>query len=352
MKNIKIGRITLAFTFIAFGIIIFLGKITSFNSIDLLFKIWPIIIIVLGLEIIFSTSSKGENYKRSNNLDIPSISVIIIVVIILGSLSLSLKLSDLNFSSEFININNNYNSVVLEEVIIDESKKLIIDESHMDIDVIKSENSNVKVRLEGQERKNEDIKKNYKNLLEVTRVQGGTKLTRETKKNNIYFMKTDLNKMRYVVELPTDINLEIISKSGDITINDTEGNVNIKTNASNIDFENIKGDISILNDSGDFDGKNLTGNIDVVFKNGDVDLDSRFVKSVDIQADNGNVSLKLPKDQTGKFNIVATYGDIYDELGFNVIKSASTDSINELRKTGSPVFNVRANNGDITIETD
>lgn len=352
MKNIKIGRITLAFTFIAFGIIIFLGKITSFNSMDLLFKTWPIIIIALGLEIIFSTSSKDENYKRSNNLDILSISVIIILLVILGSLNLSLKLSGLNSFSKFTNINNNYNRVVLEEMIIDESEKLIIEESHMDVDIIKSEDSNIKFKLEDEERNNRDVKKDYKNLLEVTQVEGGTKLTRKAKEKKAPFMKTNINGMKYIVELPIDIDIEIISKSGDITISDTEGDVTIKSDASDMDFENIKGDIYILNASGDFYGKNLVGNIDVVFKNGDVNLDSPFIKNVDIQTDNGDIYLKLLKDQTGKFNIVSTYGDIYDELGFSVIKSASTDSINELRKTGNPVFNVRTNNGDITIETD
>ena len=102
LKDIKIGRLTLAFTFIALGLIIFLEKFTYFKLMDLLFILWPMIIIALGFEIIVSSFSKGEDYKRKNNLDILSISVIIILVTILGFLNFSLKLGDMNLFSKFI----------------------------------------------------------------------------------------------------------------------------------------------------------------------------------------------------------------------------------------------------------
>lgn len=352
MKDIKIGRLTLAFTFIALGLIIFLEKFTYFKLMDLLFILWPMIIIALGFEIIVSSFSKGEDYKRKNNLDILSISVIIILVTILGFLNFSLKLGDMNLFSKFINIKDEYNGVILEEITIDESKKLIIDESDIDIEVIKSESSKVKVRLEGEDQKNQDIKNDDKNLLEVTQVEGATRLTRKVKANTVYFMKINKSSMKYIVELPNDIDLEIISRNGDIKINDIESNVTIKSKDSDIGFENIKGDMSILNSSGDIDGKKLTGDIDVISSSGDVTLDSRFIKNIDVETQNGDVTLKLPEDQTGKFNIVSAYGNIDDELGFSIIESASTNSITEVRKIGNPVFNIRTHNGDITIETD
>ena len=93
--------------------------------------------------------------------------------------------------------------------------------------------------------------------------------------------------------------------------------------------------------------------IEVINRYGDVllDLDGNE-NNIDIHCLYGDVSMKFSDNQTGKFNIVATYGNIYDEIGFDIIESASTSSINEVRKSLGPVINVRTNNGDVKIETD
>lgn len=342
MKNIKIGRITLSFTLIAIGVIIFLGKLTSFKSMDLLFTLWPIIIIALGLEIILGSISKDKDYKIRNNLDIISISVIIVIVTILGALNLSSKL----FTTDY-----DYTDYISEAIVVNENKKLIIEESNIDIEVIRSDSKEVKVRLEGEYHHNDEVKDGG-NLLKVTQIEDATKVSRKIIPDKVYFISINTGNMKYVIELPPGVEIELACSYGDIKVNDIESNIVIKTNTSDIELENIKGDVSIINSYGDINGKNLNGNIDIVSKLSDITLDSNFSKDLDINTENGDVKLKLKETQVGRFNLVATYGDIEDDLGFNVIESASTDSINEVRKTATPVFDIRSDKGDIIIETD
>ena len=155
-----------------------------------------------------------------------------------------------------------------------------------------------------------------------------------------------------MIELPSKVEIELLSSYGDIRVNDVESNLVINSSYSDIELENIKGSISIENSYGDISGENLDGNIDIESNMSDVNIDSSFSKDININSQNGDVNLKLNEEQVGRFNLVAAYGEIEDNLGFNVIESASTDSINEVRKIMTPVFDIRSDKGDIIIETD
>lgn len=332
----------MSLTLIAIGVIIFIGKLTSFKSMDLLFTLWPIIIIALGLEIILSSNSRDKNHKITNNLDIISISVIIIILTILAAL---------NLSSELFNANYNYTDYISEEIIVDENKKIIIEESNIDIEVLRSDNEEIKVRLEGEYRHNDKVK-NREKLLKVTQTDGATRVSRKVKPNKAHFVSINTGNMKYVIELPSKVEIELLSSYGDIRVNDVESNLVINSSYSDIELENIKGSISIENSYGDISGENLDGNIDIESNMSDVNIDSSFSKDININSQNGDVNLKLDEEQVGRFNLVAAYGEIEDNLGFNVIESASTDSINEVRKIMTPVFDIRSDKGDIIIETD
>lgn len=274
MENIKTGRITLAITFISLGVIMFLDKFMGYNLKDLLFILWPIIIIVLGIEII-----------SGNNLDILSISVIIIIVAVLALI---------NFGAQLMRPNHRHKDEISEQIVTDENNKLIIDESNIDIEVTKSMDEKVRVKLEGIYEHDEQIK--GIKLMSATKTEYGTVVTRPNKPESVYFKNINSEEIKYLVELPEGVNIDIISEYGDIMV------------------------------------REITG---------DIDIESEY----------GDVTLRLPKDPSGKFNIVATYGDIDDEVGFDIMESASTNSINETRKALSPVLNIRVENGDVILET-
>ena len=338
MENIKIGRITLAFTFISLGIIIFLEKFISYDLKDLLFIIWPIIIIVLGIELIAGASIRKQQ-KSKGDLDLISIAIIIIIVVVLATMNLASKMFDSSYK---------YSDEISEEIVLDETKKLIIDESNIDIEITKSSDEKVRVKLQGIYEHDDEI--DSTKLMTATATEEGTVVTRQSKQNTVYFMNINSSNIKYRVELPIDVDIDIISKYGDIIVSDVKSNIDINANTSDIDLRNIVGNVSILNSYGDLKGEDIVGDIDVTLKTGDVSLDLESVKNIDITSEYGDVTLKIPKQQKGKFNIITNYGDIDDEFEFDIMESASTTSINETRGVLNPILNIKVESGDVILK--
>ena len=62
MKIKRVGTITLAVALIALGILIFMSQISDTYTLDLALKLWPLVLILLGLEILwYRFMSKEED---------------------------------------------------------------------------------------------------------------------------------------------------------------------------------------------------------------------------------------------------------------------------------------------------
>ncbi|WFA08744.1 hypothetical protein [Tissierella sp. Yu-01] len=53
MKTYRVGTITMAIILIALGTIIFISQISGVLAIDMIMKLWPLMLILLGLEILY-----------------------------------------------------------------------------------------------------------------------------------------------------------------------------------------------------------------------------------------------------------------------------------------------------------
>lgn len=60
VRTHRVGTITTGFAFIAFGVLFILHLFLSVISYDLIFKLWPLILIGLGVEVLVS------NFKPDN----------------------------------------------------------------------------------------------------------------------------------------------------------------------------------------------------------------------------------------------------------------------------------------------
>lgn len=278
MKDIKIGRITLAVTFILLGIVIFLEKFLHYRLIDLLSMFWPFLIIIFGLEIIYRIVVIKEKEEIKIKIDWVSTNIVILFVIIIGGTTTIGRCHPQ--MKEMMNNQYRYSENISEQVVLDKSKKLIIDESNIDIVINKSNYKNIKIILESIYKHNGNEEENFGEKLKLINVEDNgetTTISRFLKKKR-KSREMNIENKRYLIYLPSGIDLEVRNK-------------------------------------------------------------------------HGNVLLALPREQAGKFNIVATYGRIYDGLEFNVIESASKVRINEFRKTMKPEYSIRVNNGDVILET-
>ncbi len=298
LKNIKIGKITLSFIFISLGIMMFLDKFSHYRLMDSLSILWPVVILSFGLEIIYMTFSKKAEYEQKIELGVTSTLLISLFVIVVAIITTT-QTSQYPNIKKAINtrLQYKYKDDISEEIILNKCRKLVIDDSNVDIIINKSDNEKIKIKLEGFYRHNDEknIKSNFK-FLNVDEYMSTSRVSRNIKNQDNSIKKRKLEALKYLVYLPKDIDIEVINRYGDVLLD-------LDDNDNNIDINCLYGD----------------------------------------------VSMKFSDNQTGKFNIVATYGNIYDELGFDIIESASTSSINEVRKSLKPVINVRTNNGDVKI---
>lgn len=62
-KNRRVGTLTLGVCLIAFGLLFITRQFFPSLNYTFIFSLWPIILILLGLEIIFSSKNNNENVK-------------------------------------------------------------------------------------------------------------------------------------------------------------------------------------------------------------------------------------------------------------------------------------------------
>lgn len=81
MKTRRVGTISMAIILILFGILIFTAQISKRSAVELAIKFWPLILILLGGEILFySILGKKENGDILIRYDIFSIFIVIVVL--------------------------------------------------------------------------------------------------------------------------------------------------------------------------------------------------------------------------------------------------------------------------------
>lgn len=170
MKNIKIGRLTLAITFILLGIVIFLEKFLHYRLVDLLSMFWPFIIIIFGLEIIYRIAVTKEKKELEIKLDLISTSVIISLVIIIGAtITVNRYYPDMK---KIMNNQYKYKENISEELVLEKKEKLIIDESNIDIVINKSNYKDIKIILESMYKHNGNEKENRDHKLKLIKEVG------------------------------------------------------------------------------------------------------------------------------------------------------------------------------------
>ncbi len=85
MKIKRVGTISLAVALIALGILIFISQISNVYTLDLALKMWPIILILLGLEILWCRfASKDEEVVVKYDI----VSIFLVFIILFTNLTL------------------------------------------------------------------------------------------------------------------------------------------------------------------------------------------------------------------------------------------------------------------------
>lgn len=131
MRNKRVGTISMAIVLIGFGVLLFLAQINQLSAVELAMKLWPIVLILLGGEILWF-SYKGKNEDGDIKIRYDIFSVFIVMIILFANISiyglLEFGLMD-SLKSEITSTTFNYD-LPLEEYMVDSSiEKIVINAS-------------------------------------------------------------------------------------------------------------------------------------------------------------------------------------------------------------------------------
>lgn len=130
MKIKRVGTISMGVVLIAFGVILFLSQINKFSALNIVLKIWPVILILIGLEVLwYRYISKDEGVVIK--YDFFSIFIIFIILIVnIGIFAVNESGIIQRFESMFLSSTYDMD-ISIEEYIVDEAiSKIIINDTN------------------------------------------------------------------------------------------------------------------------------------------------------------------------------------------------------------------------------
>lgn len=129
IKIKRVGTISMAVVLIAFGVILFLSQINKFSALNMVLKMWPLILILIGLEVLlYRYASKDESMVIK--YDFFSIFTIFIILIVNIGI-FAVNESGIIHRLESMFLSSTYDmDMPIDEYIVDESiNKIIIDDT-------------------------------------------------------------------------------------------------------------------------------------------------------------------------------------------------------------------------------
>lgn len=306
----RIGTISSAAGLIFLGVWMIISKTNSVLGVEV-FKWWPAVIVVLGIEVLFQFSKKEGEKTKVNFLIIPVLLVLLSVNIYngvkssIGDLVKNIDLGNIpNINISGLDINN-YKIVKTTKTLQVSGNMLYFSADNAKLDIKKSTDGNI--RIEGDIYVNENSSISSYDIMEKKAGKGYTVQIKDS-----FVKKVELD-----IYIPDGYGLKIQADNLDIksddkfvqSIIDSEsGNCNIKlvgAKASEIKFDNGNVNVEDINDiriTGDNSNINIDGeaeNINIKSNIGRVEVDNTACKDVNIEMDQGVVNFNTQDNNIG-----------------------------------------------------
>lgn len=322
----KVGLFTFGITLILIGTVYIVNLYTNIPIIKDLYLLWPIFLIMLGLEFIITKLiyDRKKEYVRLS----PSVLSIFLVVLILGVTFLWQHIPDLKKVPELFanidyykyNVNEPYDSGAIE---LKDVSTIKLDNTMGLIEVKDSADGKLRVSAMIKVRTNDEAKaREYsKDAVKITQ---GTNTTIETKR--MYDESHILGSITvdYTIQMPKNITLTIINSFGSINVSGLKGALSITNKNGTTYISNIEGDVNISNSfgsivigkiMGNVVANNTNGSVIATEINGEAHLTSAFGK-IAAQSINGNL---FAHTKNGEIVLSTIVGDIDAATSFGAI---------------------------------
>ncbi|WP_125153557.1 DUF4097 family beta strand repeat-containing protein [Clostridium rectalis] len=396
MRQWKVGSITLGLTLIFLGIIFIIGNIYNFTIIGKLIRLWPLILIGLGIEILICNFYFG---KQNEKLKITGSSIFMFLILLFLSATLFVASNIIEFNRDgikfrdFRNIQYKYTSNFTKNYTVQtkDANKIIVDTRLANIFIDRSPSNNIEVTTQAQLFSNtenfiKDASNSLINITENKTIEIKTNKIYDNSNSDLYNIKLNLyikipeNIYTEVVNLYGDIEannlskgLKVLNKNGSISVSHITGNLTTENHYGKTIIENIKGNVIsnsrngklVARDiTGSFDGSNdygsmelnnIYGKVDATNANGKITFNNPKVldKNLTLKSNYGDIKVSLPKEQTGHFQLKTTYGNIKTTLDLPIEKHENKPMQSVDKTIGNNTLPIRiyCDNGHINISS-
>jgi hypothetical protein len=306
----RIGTISSAAGLIFLGVWMIISKTNPVLG-EEVFKWWPAVIVVLGIEVLFQFSRKEGEKTRINFLIIPVLLVLLSVNIYhgvksgIGDLLENIDLGNIpNINISGLDINN-YKPVKTTKTLKVSGNKLYFSADNVKLNIKKLTAGDI--RIEGDVYVDKDYSMDMYNIMEKSEGYG----------YNVQIKESYVKKVELDIYLPDGIGLEIEGDNLEIMSDDKfiqsaidikGDNCNIKLQgaaSSQINFDNGNVNLENINDiriAGGNSNIKIDGeveNINIKSDLGRIDVDNITSKNVNIEMDQGVVDFRTQDENAG-----------------------------------------------------
>lgn len=355
MKSQKIGIITLAVTLISLGFILLARNFTNLNTALMLSVLWPSIIILFGIEIVIAKLIT-ERKKEGIRMTVDGLSVVILVIIIvITSIVTSIGVIPIKFNGLSILGNNNWLYAHSSEYSYSyefeatDKDKIEIDNSYGKVQFKKISGDMIIVNAVIKFNHNDDEKADTiaEEIVQID--EDNNNLSVNTNVQNKFYRGEISNlDVSYIVEIPEEVEIDVVSsnESSPININGINifGNNNWLYSYSSgysFDYEfeaSDKNKIYIENSHGNVEVKKASGekivvNAMVRFDHNDQDkADEISTEIVQIDDNKGSLSIKTTNREKLRINDmgnlqVSYVVEIPEEIDVQIVNSYGNISV-------------------------
>lgn len=296
MKEKKIGIFTLAVSLILLGSLFLFNNFIDIKIYNILSIAWPIIIILLGLEIVFSKILFGKDGAKLSISGKSIFFIVLIVIITFGFAEFHRFPLYIDIDGDFLPISYRNETIANRDMTIEikNKDKFKVINSFGYVNVKKGDVKDIKVNMLVTMRHNyeeQEAQKIVDDILEIINDSGDTiKLINRREKYTSNMQVSNL-KVNLDITIPQDMELDIANRHGDITLNDCSDLATIDNQHGNIFVDTLKGDLDIKNSHGEVEITDIDGNVSIENRHGKVSAE-KVNKDISIDVEYGGVKVK------------------------------------------------------------
>jgi len=361
----RVGTLSMGVLLIALGIIMLVSQILEVSVIEHIIKWWPIILIMIGLEILVYVflSKQNETKVKFDVFSIIVISIMMIASVGVYGVTALVQSGDCIVSINSIFDNYKNDSKFKKNFAVDaNSDNLVIDNSMGNVYVTKGDGEKIEVEANISIWNNDEeyaakIADSLINIIGEKYIKISSESKEYSHKGNIGSIKID-----YSIKVPDTVKVEVENKFGDVALTDIAQSGKVHNQNGKVTVESLGGELIVDSSFGDVEVRDILGDIELDLKNGNAGLNNcnknitveTTFGDIEMEGIKGNATITNKNGETegnsidGNVSVISEFGDV---ILSNVLGSVDVDDSNGKVDISNVKKDVKVSNkfGDIKI---